>query len=92
MNNDQEEIIMYRNHENKHKIRSPPNKFIIENNYEHSPEKFSLSDNGTSMEIDSFRNCLKLEKVKYTFNIKLNRRKKVIDQKVYYSRKNILSI
>ncbi len=46
--NNLEEFIIFKDHENKHKIPSPPNKFIIENNYE-----ISLEENLSKLENDN---------------------------------------
>ncbi len=70
-------------HENKHKISSPPNEFILNSNYENSLESSykklnsdstslisSSSDNDSASEIDSFRSniTLKLVLLFYFFN------------------------
>jgi hypothetical protein len=49
--NNSEEMIIFKDHENKHKINSPPNKFIIENNYE-----ICLEENLDKLENDHINN------------------------------------
>jgi len=72
-----------KDHENKHKISSPPNEFIMSSKYENSLETSikklnsdstsvisSSSDNDSASEIDFFRSNIRLKMVQIFLSIR----------------------